>query len=112
MSEINELKEKLIVRRIKWMRAETTLDYMVSDMTDLLIGITEHLEAAEERREHIDENGNLIDVGAYAQELRRAALIEALRWVRPHAPYADMNIKEYVSGIDDAITRLENGGDL
>jgi hypothetical protein len=43
---------------------------------------------------------------------RRRAQIEVLRWVRPHAPYANMNISEYVSGIDEAIIRIENGGNL
>lgn len=62
------------------------------------------MEARREHHEHIDENGNLIDVGAYSQQLRRAAWIEALRWAdRVHATWPM---------IRDAITRLASGGDL
>lgn len=99
MSEINELKEKLIVRRIKWMRAETTLDYMVSDMTDLLIGITEHLEAAERPCE--DRPSSVLT------NADRLIMVKALMWAARNT-----TIDRHMDLLISAVRRLENGCDL
>lgn len=99
MNEINELKEKLIARRMKWMRSETTQDYVISDMMDLLIGITEHLEA-------IKTTGPDKLTLCSLKSAERQGALKALRWVRR---CVDLNPQ---IEINTAIARLENGGDL
>jgi hypothetical protein len=57
---------------------------------DVLIGITEHLEAQPERSD---------------DTIRRAAMLKALRW-------CDETTDHAYGGIAYAIARIENGGDL
>lgn len=102
---------------------------------DVLIGITEHLEtqekprgvwgrqvdpevqevmdrlaAAEARQKKITEHLEAQPVRS-DDTIRREAMIKALRWIREitvgGAAYVSL-----VDWIDEAITRLENGGDL
>jgi hypothetical protein len=106
MKEINELKEKLITRRMKWMRSETTAGYVINDLMDLAIGITEHLEAQEKPCAGV-QIGKFMDEGLRA-EVRRESMIEALRWVNKN--FHTWTKQECV--IAAAIARLENGGTL
>lgn len=75
-------------------------------VTEALIGITEHLEAQEKPCAGV-QIGKFMDEGLRG-EVRREAMIEALRWADRVTQSGGV---EY-SAIGKAIARLENGGDL
>lgn len=97
MKEISELKEKLISRRIQWMRSETTSDYVLNELIDLVIGITEHM-----KWEPCSLPCRL------TEEIQRKATIAALRWAHAKIPLSVASERI----LSDAITRVENGGTL
>lgn len=121
---------------------EGSRDFAIRSLCDALIGITEHLEAqerpcdkraiwgqvdpevrdvmerllaAEKRQKKLEEwtenaiTGDIIHMTKTTKaEIERAAMIEALRWVTSTMDCENRMFDDVV----DAITRLENGGDL
>ena len=109
---------KDLIKRFKnsvdaWVNSDHIDTKMIANITVALIEVMERLERLEqleevaEKAEHEDENGNLIDIGEHDQQIRRAALIEALEWASHKVMYGGQR-----AVFVDALERLHKGGDL
>ena len=96
------MKSVKALKEIKHNWHEGSCSFAIESICDALIAITERLEAGVDLPCALEQTDDAIE---------RRGMIKALRWVSDNTPNGP--VQRYMADvIAEAITRLENGGDL
>jgi hypothetical protein len=106
MKSVKEIKEM----RKNWLE-KGGWGLGIEYLFDIVLGITEHLTKPAEWTENAITGDVISMTSTTKAEIERAATIKALRWVRSMIE-GGIAYVTLVHWIDDAITRLEEGGEL